>query len=189
MHAFDSCSSSSTSSSRVSIHLLFVKRVWLISAVSGGLADVILTPSTQSDEAEQKGRQALTLSSNTGRMMLDTIDFPAFLSTMIAIILDTCHVNSQRDEDAQIVDYAMQLLIGSIISRPTLLQDFYNYNVDKKNEKVAAVTITLPDGEKPPEEPPQLKPIEDLILNVTLSHPEQKIRAAATINFNTLCAC
>lgn len=127
-------------------------------------------------------------------MLIDTVDFPTFLSTMITIVLDTCRGQPHND-DVQIVEYAMQLLVNSIISKPSLLKNFYEYGLEdgEKTAKKSAVTITLPEGHNQPEDTTtlmqaELNPIEDVILNVTLSHFEHKIRSAASTNFSQLCA-
>lgn len=159
----------------------------------GGLGDIALTPAAvQEGDTKEKGRQALTFSTNTGRMLIDTIDFPTFVNTMITIILDTCRGDLPHNDGVQIVDYALQLLVNSIISKPSLLQDFYNWGSEtRKQDKTTGVTITLPEGHAQPEYSPQaanITPIEDFILNVTLAHHEQRIRAAASANFHQLCS-
>jgi len=145
-------------------------------------------------ENKGKGRVGLTLSSQTGQKLVDTIDFPNFLDTMLHIILHICETQAPHSENAQIVDYAMQMMVNLIISKPALIKNFYECKPAKQSspEKQASqapaqgIIITLSDLSATRNE--TMTPIEDFILNVTLAHSEQKVRKAASSNFNRLCS-
>jgi hypothetical protein len=94
----------------------------------------------------------------------------------------------------------MQLLVNSIVSKPALLKDFYQFriaDVDKEREakelkdkqqqqqqQAGGIVITSPEGHTAG----TMTPIEDFIVNVTLAHYEQRVRKAASANFHHLCS-
>ncbi|KAL6077589.1 USP domain-containing protein [Balamuthia mandrillaris] len=162
----------------------------------GGLVDL---PGVQD---QTKKREQLVISSDTGQRLIKTVDFPHFVRMMIKIIWDTCR-DTRRDlsspimnesntaesgarpsDSVQIVQYAMSLLVSSIVTRPDLLTHFYEYS---DSEATKGLHASKEESSRPKENGEATGCIEEFIVSTLLFHPEPMVRFAISNGLNQLC--
>lgn len=115
--------------------------------------------SANSDNNGKQARRELAFSATTGKKLIDSVDFPIFVRTMIDITWTVCKGYPPHPDDVQVIKYALSLLVASIASRPDLLANFYNY----------PHSADSPDGGKE---------IEEFIIGVVMNHHDSRIRQA-----------
>lgn len=125
------------------------------------------------------------------------------------------HISPSTEDDMAIVADAMALLVASLLHNPELLPNFYNYsNSDLvllghhhhsggsggEGEKEVVVVVNSNnnsnggnnnnngDGVGGRIYDKERGRIEELIVNLVMNHPEERIRQTATNGFLSLCA-
>ncbi|KAL6075441.1 Ubiquitin carboxyl-terminal hydrolase [Balamuthia mandrillaris] len=128
----------------------------------------------------KRARNQLAFSARTGKSLIDSVDFPFFVQTMIQLTWDTCKSSEYHRSDVSIIKYAMSLLVASIASRPDLLVYFYHFPYDDGSKKKKQ-RQECGDGEKGTPSNSHNKndlEIESFIVSSVIHHPDSDIRQA-----------